>query len=188
MPFTQLWELRWLLISTLKGCLKSMSSMIRSNCVKVLSWKCNIFDHMCGWSRLMNDDQYFVFGFGFGTVVGFCWWVQLFGFEFMYVFGSVVISMIMLWGFVDECKAAWPARQCVSVKDSEIDIEVWWTSYLFIQVILWWSVCCHRTTGVSCGYINQEGHLSETCHHMTVVWTCSVAKLPTCHIDMETCC
>ena len=35
-------------------------------------------------------------------VVGFCWWDWLFGFEFVYVFILVVISVV----FVRECKAA----------------------------------------------------------------------------------
>ena len=132
--------------------------------------------------------RYFRFRFGFSMVVSFCWWVQLFGFEFMYVFGSVEISVTMHQGFMDKCKAAWPARQRMSVEDSEIGIELWWTSYLFIQIVLRWSVHCHRTTGVSCSHIGWEGCLSETCHHMTVMWTCSAVKLPSCPIDMETHC
>ena len=67
-------------------------------------------------------------------------------------------------------------------------LEVWWTSYLFIQVILQWSVHCCGTTGASCSHISQEGHLSETCRHAIITQTCSVAKLLACCIDMETCC
>ena len=87
--------------------------------------------------------------------------------------------------FVYESKAAWPAKQCVGVGDDKISVELWWTSYLFIQVVLWWSAHPCGTTGVSCGHIGQEGHLSETCHYATVTQICSSAKLVFCRIDVE---
>ena len=67
-------------------------------------------------------------------------------------FGSVSIT------FVYESKAAWLAKQCVGVGDDKINVELWWTSYLFIQVVLQWSACCCRTTGVSRGHIGQVRH------------------------------
>ena len=64
-------------------------------------------------------------------------------------FGSISIM------FVCEREAAWPAKQCVDVGDDKISVELQWTSYLFIQLVLRWSVCRCRTTGVSLGHIGQ---------------------------------
>ena len=57
-----------------------------------------------------------------------------------------------------ESEAAWPAKQCVDVGDDKISVELWWTSYLFIQVVLQWSAHRCGTTGVSCGHISQVRH------------------------------
>ena len=140
--------------------------------------------HTCDWSRVDTS----------GSDLGSVWWLAFvdgfscLGLSSCMHLGAVVISVTMHQGFMDKCKAAWPAKQRMSVEDSEISIELWWTSYLFIQIVLRWSVHCHGTTGVSCSHIGWEGCLSETCHHMTVMRTCSAVKLPSCPIDMETHC
>ena len=67
-------------------------------------------------------------------------------------FGGVSIT------FVYESEAAWLAKQCVGVGDDKISVELWWTSYLFIQVVLRWSARHCRTTGVNCGHIGQVRH------------------------------
>ena len=61
--------------------------------------------------------------------------------------------------FVCEREAAWPAKQCVDVGNDKISVELQWTSYLFIQLVLQWSVRCCRTTGVSHGHIGQVRHV-----------------------------
>ena len=68
-------------------------------------------------------------------------------------FGSISIM------FVCEREAAWPAKQCVGVGDDKIGMELWWTSYLFIQLVLRWSVRHCGTTGVSHGHISQVRHV-----------------------------
>ena len=90
--------------------------------------------------------------------------------------------------FVDQFRAAWPARWHVGIVDSEINVELWWIGYLFIHIVLWWSACCCGTTGVSCDHIGQEGCLGETYCHVTVMQTCFPVKPSSCCIDMETCC
>ena len=82
-------------------------------------------------------------------------------------------------------KAKWnshPVRWCTSHTTFGVSME------RVFGVTVWWSVCCHGTTGTSCGHISQEGHLSETCCHAIIAQTCSAAKLLVCCIDMETHC
>ena len=74
-------------------------------------------------------------------------------------FGGILIM------FVCEREAAWPAKQCVGVGDDKIGMELWWTSYLFIQLVLQWSVRCCGTTGVSHGHIGQVRHVAMQLSH-----------------------
>ena len=67
-------------------------------------------------------------------------------------FGGVSIR------FMYESEAAWLAKQCVGVGDDKIGVELWWTGYLFIQVVLWWSARHCRTTGVNRSHIGQVRH------------------------------
>ena len=79
-------------------------------------------------------------------------------------FGSISIT------FVCESEAAWPAKQCVGVGDDKISMELWWTSYLFIQLVLRW--CAHRcgTTGVSRSHIGQVRHVVMRLSREPALW------------------
>ena len=82
-------------------------------------------------------------------------------------FGSISIT------FMCEREATWLAKQCVGVGDDKIGMELWWTSYLFIQLVLRWSVCHCRTTGVRHGHIGQVRHVVMRLSREPAFWQSS---------------
>ena len=75
--------------------------------------------------------------------------------------------------FVCESEAAWPAKQCMGVGDDKISVELRWTSYLFIQLVLRWSVRHCGTTGVSHGHIGQVRHVVMRLSREPAFWRSS---------------